>query len=232
MNGNGSKSKSGVFIYDSFRDNLIIDRYDPILAALRTKKIEHLRSENSEDAVTWNVFRTLAQINPDRWFPDLFKKAFPHHNKTLHKTNPVTIKLWESVLPPAAIVLPEGRSEIDIIIESDSFVWFIEAKYKSDISTRTTHDNTRDQIIRNMDVGLGYANGRHFFFSLLILNEAYSPVGVQTLSEHQESTANLSLLKWSLISALLRHLSENAENEYERGYATNAYQWLKSKGIV
>jgi hypothetical protein len=42
---------------DDFRDNLIIDRHDPIFASMRASKIKHLRSENSEDAVTWNVFR-------------------------------------------------------------------------------------------------------------------------------------------------------------------------------
>lgn len=55
----GKRSKSGVFVCGDFRDNLIIDRYDPVLAALRGSKIKDLRSENSEDALTWNVFRSL-----------------------------------------------------------------------------------------------------------------------------------------------------------------------------
>jgi hypothetical protein len=31
-----------------FRDNLIIDRYDPVFVSMRASKVKHLRSENSE----------------------------------------------------------------------------------------------------------------------------------------------------------------------------------------
>ena len=43
-------SASGVRVADDFRDNLIIDRYDPIFLLMRASKLKHLRSENSEDA--------------------------------------------------------------------------------------------------------------------------------------------------------------------------------------
>jgi len=67
----GFVSPSGVLIADDFRDNLIIDRHDPVFADMRASKIKHLRSANSEDAVTWNVFRSLRQIAPPcmvAWF--------------------------------------------------------------------------------------------------------------------------------------------------------------------
>jgi hypothetical protein len=45
-------SPSGVWVEDDFRTNLIIDRYDPVFADMRASKLKHLRSANSEDAVT------------------------------------------------------------------------------------------------------------------------------------------------------------------------------------
>jgi hypothetical protein len=63
----GELSPSGVQIAADFRDNLIIDRYDPVFADMRASKLKHLRSANSEDAVTWNVFRSLRQITPEAW---------------------------------------------------------------------------------------------------------------------------------------------------------------------
>jgi hypothetical protein len=66
-----SQSKSGVRLYDDCRDNLIIDRYHPDLAPMRGSKRDKLRSENSEDALTWNVFRSLSQIDPGFWLPRL-----------------------------------------------------------------------------------------------------------------------------------------------------------------
>ena len=57
----GRLSPSGIWIADDFRSNLIIDRYDPVFADMRASKLKHLRSVNSEDAVTWNVFAHCAK---------------------------------------------------------------------------------------------------------------------------------------------------------------------------
>ena len=47
----------------------INDRYDPVFADMRASKLKHLRSVNREDAVTWNVFRSLRQVAPATWLP-------------------------------------------------------------------------------------------------------------------------------------------------------------------
>ena len=155
-------SKSGVRLYDDFRDNLIIDRYHSSLASMRGSKRDKLRSENSEDALTWNVFRSLAQVDPAFWLPLLRAKAFP----ALAESVPpqlVTTHLWKEVHPPPSLRLhqkDEDASEIDIVIETEVSVWFMEAKFRSDISARTTNNPTRDQIVRNLDVWSWYAGRR------------------------------------------------------------------------
>ena len=73
-----TSSPSGVRIAGDFRDNLIIDRYDPVFACMRAGKLEHLRSENSEDAVTWNVFRSLRQLDAHTWLPALLAIGLPN----------------------------------------------------------------------------------------------------------------------------------------------------------
>src|SRR3990170_1641722 len=93
-----SSSKSGVRLYDDFRDNLIIDRYHPDLAAMRGSKRDKLRSENSEDALTWNVFRSLTQIDPSFWLPLLRQKTFPGA-QPLSRPQLVTTHLWMNVSP-------------------------------------------------------------------------------------------------------------------------------------
>ena len=50
----GGHSKTGVRIANTFRDNLIIDRYDPSFLTMRGAKTDSMRSENSEDVLTWN----------------------------------------------------------------------------------------------------------------------------------------------------------------------------------
>src|SRR5215210_6173022 len=122
-----SRSKSGVRLYDAFRDNLIIDRYHPDLAVMRGEKREQLRSENSEDALTWNVFRSLAQIDPGFWLPLLRAKAF-RDEAPAAIPQLATTHLWKEVQPPPSLRLhqkDEDPSEIDIVIETEVSVWFI-----------------------------------------------------------------------------------------------------------
>jgi hypothetical protein len=243
-----SLSSSGVRISADFRDNLIIDRYDPIFVSMRASKIKHFRSENSEDAVTWNVFRSLRQVDPASWLPSLVQRGFPE--VTLSNAR-VAVNLWVSVAPPSSLLDTgdEGASEIDVVIESPEWVWFVEAKYRSDISTGTTTRPDRDQIIRNIDVGSYYAGVRRFYFSLLIAKEQHSRAGVETarkyssdfalvrnaLKNHRpDGLANLrgiGILTWHDLVSVLADARSTCRRDDERGYADRAIKWLESKGF-
>jgi hypothetical protein len=241
-----SRSKSGVRLYDDFRDNLIIDRYHQDLATMRGSKRERLRSENSEDAATWNVFRSLAQIDPSFWLPLLRDKAFPG-SKSAPVPQIVTTHLWMEVDPPPSLRLhqkDEDPSEIDIVIETEVSVWFIEAKFKSDISTRTTNNPTRDQIIRNLDVGSWYAGVRDFYFGLLVMDDERSPKGVEVLkavwpsvpvlshrSDGMKNIKGVGLLRWRDVAAVLDACADGAPRDDERGYARRAAGWMRERGL-
>lgn len=243
-----TNSPTGVRIENDFRVNLIIDKYDPVFSSMRASKIKHLRSENSEDVVTWNVFRSLRQIEPGAWLPSLIKVGLPQRH--VLDCAGVVVNLWQTISPPASLLLlgDEGDSEIDVIIESPSWVWFIEAKFQSDISSGTTTRPLRDQILRNIDVGSYYAGVRDFYFSLLVKTEAQSPVGVETinryanlamprslLAEHRpDGLVNLqavSLLTWSDLGAVLLEANKTARKTDERIYAERALAWMKNKGL-
>lgn len=239
-----SVSKTGVKVYDDFRDNLIIDCYHPDLAAMRGSKRDRLRSENSEDALTWNVFKSLAQVDPNFWLPLLHSKATPASTVPWVGES-ATLHLWKTLEPPPALRLhqkDEGPSEIDVVIETEYSVWFIEAKYKSDISTGTTNNATRDQIVRNLDVGSWYAGVRDFYFSLLITDEARSPMGVEVvrkcattlpeLDHRPDGMANIkgiSLLRWADVADVLASCAREAPREQERAYAARALAWLQAR---
>jgi hypothetical protein len=242
-------SPSGVRISRDFRSNLIIDRYDPVFADMRASKRKHLQSANSEDAVTWNVFRSLRQINPETWIPILWKRAFP--STPCPPDLNAVVKLWESIPPPPALLAggDEHASEIDIVIEAPTWVWFLEAKYRSDISLRTTTRPERDQVLRNIDVGSYHAGARQFFFSLVILAENYSPEGARRmrdyadfagmrkkLQEHRpDALQNLTAigqLTWAELAEVLSEASTAASRDDERAYAVRAVTWLQGRVLA
>lgn len=245
----GHRSPSGVWVADDFRSNLIIDRYDPVFADMRASKIKHLRSVNSEDAVTWNVFRTLRQIAPELWIPLIWRYAFPSFGVPTDLR--ATIDLWRSIAPPRGLLAggDEGDSEIDILIETPTWVWFIEAKFRSDISTGTTTRPERDQILRNLDVGTHYAGVRQFFFSLLISSEKASPVGVERVREYADvavprrrlrehrpdglpNLMAVGQVEWAGFYDVLKEVSVQATREDERAYAGRAVAWLNERGLA
>lgn len=242
----GNLSPSGVFIAADFRANLIIDRYDPVFADMRASKLKHLRSANSEDAVTWNVFRSLRQIAPQEWLPSLWQRSFP--SLTCPADLKAVVRLWESIPPPLGLLAggDEGASEIDVVVEAPSWVWFIEAKYRSDISTGTTTRPDRDQVIRNIDVGSYQAGVRQFFFSLLISSEARSPEGVKRIHEYKDlsipraklqahrpdgllNVKAIGQLTWKDLECVLAQASKAAQREDERAYAARAVAWLRER---
>lgn len=246
-----SISKSGVKEWDDFRDNLIIDRYDPAFATMSGRKLRHIRSENSEDAVTWNVFRSLRQIDPAVWLPELARRGLPDTEPPAAVDGAV-VRLWRSVAPPPALVAggdDEGKSEIDIVIEGQNWVWFIEAKYGGDISKETARRPERDQVLRNIDVGSWYAGVRPFYFTLLVASLEKSPLGVAKVEQYRDfektrtllqdhrpdQLANLrgvTLLTWPDVAAVLAHARYSIVRTDERHYAERALEWMRGKGLV
>jgi hypothetical protein len=130
-----TKSESGVRLHRDFRDNLIIDRYHPDLAKMTAWKRKRLASQNSEDALTWNVFRSLVQIDPGFWWPLLHAKAFPDAPAAATPET-VTTRLWLKVPPPPSVARDkEGDSEIDIAIETEA----LSVVYRGEIQERHLH---------------------------------------------------------------------------------------------
>jgi hypothetical protein len=170
-------SDTGVKVFVDFKDNLIVGPDDPIIAGQArnwrygrgiVKGLSYLGSENSEDAMTWNVFKTLEKSNPEKWFSKIFTQIILDKDEQF--LDPM-LRFWNKYLPPPLRPLPEGETHVDLSIETSNKLIFIEAKYKADISKKTKHDPDRDQIIRNIDVGSWAAKekAKEFYFVLLTL---------------------------------------------------------------
>ncbi|RUL52253.1 MULTISPECIES: hypothetical protein [Lysinibacillus] len=234
-------TKNELLLQQQFRESLIIDKYDPQLAGWGTRRFRPDRSESMEDALTWNVFRSLRQIKPSTWIGPLFRKAF--HLDLPYSVNDVQVSLWRRVTPPKDIHLPDLYYEIDLIIETKEFVWFLLAKYKSDIQIQPYNQRQSNQILRNIDVGLEYTKHRDFYFSLLFVDTYHTPYGQILTKQYQQSEEailqdlphrtteiarlkGLSTLRWKAVHEVLKDIYLFNKCPFEKFVASQAGYWL------
>jgi len=136
-------SKSGVGIYTDYRENIIVDADHPILkwkASKRNEKLPdgspYIASQHSEDALSWNVFRSLQLASRLRLLTDrlpiqvdIEKLYFWQHD----------VERWsQEIAPEIQDVLNEiepwgknGRrqqTESDVILRGKHHIVMIESK--------------------------------------------------------------------------------------------------------
>ncbi len=163
-------TKSGVKVYEQWQDNIVIDADNPAIVSQSAKGyyrglakgLSRLGSENSEDALTWNIFRTLQNMPVSMWLHSIIQPFPPDVDSAV-------LHFWKSYAPPPSYPYAEGKSEVDLAIETDTALLFIEAKFGSPVSKNTSGNKKRNQVIRNIDVGSYHASKdkKDFYFFLL-----------------------------------------------------------------
>lgn len=117
----------------------------------------------SEDVVTGNIFGTMMAINARWWLPDFLNQSLRTTRFRTQVYRDLRIDLWQKQPTFPAHLLPweEGQTEVDVEInwENPGTTIFVEMKYGSPLSAKTTHNNgngkhASDQLIRNARVGL------------------------------------------------------------------------------
>jgi len=84
-----------------FRSRLLIDRYSSVLSRLPLRRQASLADPCSPDATIWNLFRTLTQMNPARWVPDLLDRGRIQDVPSARDlAGGVAVTLWKKVKPP------------------------------------------------------------------------------------------------------------------------------------
>jgi hypothetical protein len=118
---------SGVKVYRDWRDNVVVD--PDALSLARKAGHRHLASENSEDALSWNLFRTLERagrldvVAGALGVDDEFQVLYGH-------------RLWDSAEPLPEIRAALKRSEpwrgyhteVDVILKGQRTLVMVECK--------------------------------------------------------------------------------------------------------
>ncbi len=114
----------------------------------KVRGMPRILSENSEDARTWHYFSPLLRGGADRdqVLEGLIRQAFPEEvsSQVLDAIPSAEVIFWPKLSPPPSRPQREGASEPDILIKLGSQgLVLVEAKYRSDVSEKTKHDETR-----------------------------------------------------------------------------------------
>jgi hypothetical protein len=170
-----------------------------------------LYSKASEDWVTWTVFGLLEKYTHTAWWFDLVKLARSENPRLILPPGWDEIPevlLWQCVPSPCRYETAsrdrmgrsnnkawvkrsndprpvEGESEIDVILRNSALVVFAEAKLGSDISSSTTYDPHRNQIVRNIDCVLDQAEGRVPMFWMLVRDASQDRSYTQLFSHYR-----------------------------------------------
>ncbi len=162
-------SNSGVRVWKTPENHPLLrdtDTTHPSLLAKLTDKysqgkvrgLPRILSENSEDARTWYYFSPLIHDNAMKTevLERLMRQAFSGgvSPQVLEAIPFADVICWPKLSPPPSRPIREGPSEPDVLIRlGDQGLALVEAKYGSPVSEQTKYDQTRDQIIRLIDVG-------------------------------------------------------------------------------
>ena len=195
----------------------------------------------SEDVLTANVFGIIKNLDHSVWFRSFLRETLDVQIDD-KEFKDLKFYFWKRYSPPREYKKREGPSEVDVTLEFDSVVVFVESKYRSGLATGTTHDEERDQIIRNLDVGLSYCQKvKKRFFLLIITNESRPP---ELLTHYRENPTKMvrklpyrkgmdltSCLAWTSWTEIMNALKEKLEkfSAVERRFVNDLLKYLQIK---
>src|SRR5690554_1995252 len=139
-------------------------------------KLKYATNSNSEDALTWSCFDRLRNLPKEKItiaLNEIFEDAFGDF-KELNKPVPVPFSFADEqnteihIGKNYEVTSVNEATEVDVSIETDGKLIFIEAKLYSKISI-ADEKHKHDQIARKLRIGLGVANAsnREFYFIFL-----------------------------------------------------------------
>jgi hypothetical protein len=238
------------FEYETEFDNMLWtddadkDRFGQIKQVKRESRIAR---ENSEDAVTWNVFRFLERndllsgylshlTGQDQGISELILWSYsPREDGTFDLLDRARVEFGE---------LPNRGSEPDIIVLTDKTLFFIEAKVLA--GNDTSGDG--DTLQRHLTDPKRYVTGGGNWYSSVfkndypsvIVNQKYELMRFWLLGTWMAERLNMPFYLINLVMKereiniereFGRHILQNDARVFKRTYWENIYEYVINSGI-
>lgn len=235
------------FIYQDLKDNLVSE--DDILLLneiLGTKRESRLKNENSEDAVSWNVFRYLEKENLILgWLNKITNET--HEELEImywsHCSNEEgTYPLLKNARNEFGEIENQG-SEPDIIIKTKKTLFFIEAKLFSSNKTSGTGETLDKRLKNQKDYLIG---GNKLFSDLfktiyddIVKDQKYELMRFWLLGSWMVKQKKLNFQLINLVldrnekdieSDFGKHINQNDSAKFSRQTWESIYHFIKENG--
>jgi hypothetical protein len=192
----------------------------------------------SEHVVLANVFGILKNLSPIAAINPWLKLTTA--NKLITSSQ-WRFSFWQRQHKPIGSI--EGSTEVDLVIESEASVVFVEVKMAAGPSSGTKADPERNQLIRNLDVGYSCAEQKGKAFALVYVTPDSVRPGIVTRIQTQSASfpANprtdeqgiKSRLYWSSWGSIGDVLAESIVShrlsEIEQNFALDVLAYLACK---
>lgn len=178
----------------------------------------------SEDLLTGNVFGILKNLNWSYGIKPFLESATGNlfsesefENVEFHFWNRIPIKRQG-----------EGSTEVDLIIKSDTTLFFAEVKYEAQVSSGTTNEKDRNQLERNLDLGRIYSKdlGLENFHLIYLTPDHYEP----EIAHNYHDQSDFSWTNWGTIAKTL-YKNIQSFTESEKRFAVDLIDYLAYKGF-
>ena len=178
----------------------------------------------SEDLLTGNVFGILKNLN---WSYGLkpFLESVTGNQFSTNEFENVEFHFWNRIPSKRK---GEGSTEVDLIIKSDTTLFFVEAKYGAQASSGTTHEKDRNQLERNLELGRIYSRnlGLDNFHLIYLTQDHREP----EIAHHYHDQSDFSWTNWGTIAKILYNNIQNF-TEAEKRFTVDLIDYLAYKGF-
>lgn len=137
----------------------------------------------SEHVVLANIFGTIKNLSADAALNPWLQQIT--HGSVL-PAKLWRLSFWEKQPKPIGPV--EGNTEVDLVLESEDCLVFVEVKMDAEPSSGTKADPERNQLTRNLDIGFLRAEAEKKTFALIYVTPELSQPKI--VARIQEQTAS------------------------------------------
>jgi hypothetical protein len=231
----------GARLAPGVRETFVIAPHHPDRLGRPQGRLGALEHDRFQQALTWNVFRTLELIAPAFWLRRV-------HTRMTGEASPpppqiVRVSLWRPLPLPPIHRIDGARPDVvaDVAIETEHAVWTL-------IVAPGSHDGLEDVPAQVADAGAWLAGAREHYLGVIEPHTSDVSFGGVLKRRYARSAESLELrssargparpastrfgvLEWRDLTAVLQECQE-AESlpAIERALARNAVDWLRTVG--